>query len=377
MIDHLTLLADNLSDDYVDALLIKENPNKAEPNEEELNFNTKVSRKTREILCHDANYKGLYLKLSRTRTGWKLHVSGSLKYFVNNQNYSFMDFEQTTKVIHALSAFFQLPEKKQFSVTSLEVSVPVHTTPIDELVKGYKKWEFFPMRVTKKKTGFGGRTYGVATDSPYDYYSIKMYRKNEEQAIRFKKKLPKIQQVEFCIDKASVLRDLLNKAGIESDSPLKEGIALNDLTNPAVQLILCRLLLDIPNHITLKTDAMTQIDYDAILSSDIVQAEKNDKKKEEKLQELLAFAHSRPLRERMKAKSRTRYYELKSQVADLHTLLTPAGGQQLHKFQEALRARVEEGKPKAPVSPVSYVRKTSRKLVKTPTPSTKSVLVAD
>lgn len=347
MIDHLTLLADNLSDDYVDALLVKENPNKECPNEEELNFNTKVSRKTREILCHEAKYKGLYLKLSRTRTGWKLHVSGSLKYFVNGQNYSFMDFEQTTKAIHVLSAFFQLPDKKQFSVTSLEVSVPVHTAPIDELVKGYKKWEFFPMRATKKKTGSRGRTYGVTTDSPYDYYSIKMYRKNEEQAIRFKKKLPKIQQVEFCIDKASFLRDLLNKAGIESDSPLKEGIALTDLTKQAVQLIMCRLLLDIPNHITLKTDAMTQIDYDAILSSDIVQAEKNDKKKEEKLQELLAFTHSRPLRERMKAKSRTRYYELKSQVADLHTLLIPAGGQQLHKFQEALRARVEEGKPKA------------------------------
>lgn len=344
MIDYVTLTADNLSDDYAETF-----KNTA---------GCKINDQGAETY-YDTKTRHLYLKMWRSaKAGWKLTIKGSIKNFHNGENFSFMDFEQTTKAIQALAAFVGL-HPQQIRVTSLEVSVPVATAPIDKLVKGYGKWEFMPMPVPKAKSGFGGRSYGVTAVSPYAYTSIKLYRKNEEQHIQRGRKLDPLQQVEFCIDKLRFLRDKLNKLGIASDCPLKTGISLNDLTQPAIQVLLCDLLLDIPNQITLKADEMPNIDYDAILASDIVRAEKNEKKREDKLRELLSFAHSRPTRERMKVKSRSEYFKLKSQVAQLSHLLIPASDKELRKFQQALQAAVEAGKPKAMVSPVIYSRKQS------------------
>jgi hypothetical protein len=329
MIDYVALTADNLSDKYAETF-----KNTA---------GCKINDQGAETY-YDTKAKHLYLKLWRSaKSGWKLTVKGSVKNFQNGENFSFMDFAQTTAAIQALAAFVGLPPQ-QIRVTSFEVSVPVATAPIDKLVKGYGKWEFMPMPVPKAKSGFGGRSYGVTAVSPYAYTSIKLYRKNEEQHIRLGRKIDQLQQVEFCIDKARYLRDKLNKLGIASDCPLKGGISLNDLTKPAVQSILCDLLLDIPQHLTFKTDEMPAIDTDTLLH------EPGMTKK--KLENLIAFADAPRYREFLKSESRSRYHELKKEFTRLRDQLCPASDQQLHKFQQALRAAVEAGKPNTPVSPV-------------------------
>ena len=352
MIDFITLVADHLPDTY------------------SLNSPSgyKIDADGAEYY-REAYHRKLYFKLSRRiKTGLTLTISGSLKNFQNLENYTPMDFAQTTETIYALAKYVGLPPK-QLRVTSMEASVPVATAPIDKLVKNYGNWAFMPMVVTDKQVKSTSQLYGVTAKGSKDYYSIKMYRKNEEQGIRFNRKLPQLQQVEVCIEKARFLRDKMNAAGIPSDCPFKGGVSLNDLTNPAVQHILCNMLVDIPNHITLNNN-MASINYNRIFQA-------APGMKEKRLQDLLGFAYSLPQRERMKEKSRSRYYELKKQVDQLQDLLLPASYKELQKFQLALQASVEAGRPKEPVSAITYVGKTSRKQAKASTLSTESVLVAD
>jgi hypothetical protein len=354
MIDYLTLIADNLSDDYAETF-----KNTA---------GCKINDQGAETY-YDTKIRSLYLKLWRSaKMGWKLAIKGSIKHFQNGENFSFMDFTQTAEAIQSLAAFVGL-SPQQLRVTSLEVSVPVATAPIDKLVKGYGKWEFMPMLVPKAKRGFGGRSYGVTAVSPYAYTSIKLYQKNEEQHIRLGKKMDQLQQVEFCIDKARYLRDKLNKLGIASDCALKTGISLNYLTKPAIQAVLCDLLLDIPNQITLKTDEMPNIDTNALLLEPGMT--------KTKLLHLIAFADSRRYREVLKNESRSRYFEVQKEFARLRDQLCPASDQQLRRFQQALQAAVEAGKPKSPFSPVLYSGKQSRKKTKIHSPSPEPVNAPD
>lgn len=360
MIDYIILVADNLSDDYSTLL-------QAKMKGRDCGFNCKVNDEG-EPLYYDTNSKGLYFKLYRIKTGWKLKIKGSIKNFHKKENYTFMDFGQTTKVIMALARFIGLSADK-IRVTSLEVSVPVATAPIDKLVKSYGKREFMPMLVPAWKTGFADKRYGVRAISSHAYTSVKIYQKDREQAIHYGRKIEQQQQVEFSIDKARFLRDKMNKAGIATECSLKTGVLLIDLTNSAVQHILCGLLLDIPYQLTLKTDAMPNIDTNALL------LEPGMTKK--KLLNLLAFADSRRYRELLKVESRTRYFEQQKEFTRLRDQLCPASDQQLQKFQQALQAAVEAGKPKAPVSSSVYTGKQSRKSAKTPASSTESVIVAD
>ncbi|MBX0293227.1 hypothetical protein K3G63_22475 [Hymenobacter sp. HSC-4F20] len=349
MIDRITLVADNLSDKDIDPLL-HPLPDAS------LGFGCKVSADG-QPLYYDARYRGLYYKLRRTtRVGWRLSISGSVKNFRNGENYSFMGFDQTTEALYQIAATVGL-HPTQFRVTSLEVSVPVVAAPIDKLVKSYGQREFMPMPVPPGKSGMTGKSYGVSATSSYAYTSIKLYRKNEEQAIHFGRIIGQCQQVEFCIDKARFLRIKLNKAGIASDCPLKTGVSLNDLTKPEVQLLLCGLLTDIPLSLTLKTDEMPTPDYNSILPL------MPGKKPEEKLQQLIAFAESRNYRQRVKEQSRSRFFELQKLYDDLRDQLCPASDKELHKFQQALAATVETGKPTSPVSSIIYTGKQSSKQV--------------
>ncbi len=349
MIDYITLTATNLPDDYAEAF----------KNEAGGRFNS-LGAET----YHDMTVRTMYLHLAYSKKqGWVLNIKGSVKDFKNGENYSFMDFAQTTDALQELAALVGLAPT-QLSVTSLEVSAPVATAPIENLVSGYGKWAFMPKLVPKKKSGFGGKSYGVMATSPHPYVSIKIYRKNDEQQIRYGRKLPQLQQVEFCIDKPRFLRDKLKRAGIPSDSPLTGGVALSDLMKPEVQHILCDLLADIPNQITLKEDAMASIDYDAILLSDLLANEKSSKKREAKLLELLSFAESRSFRQRLKTTRKDHYYKLKAEFTPLRDQLCPSSDKELRRFQEALQAAVKAGRP-TEVSPITYVGKMSEKKTKT------------
>lgn len=349
MIDYITLIATNLPNDYAEAF----------KNEAGGRFNS-LGIET----CYDMKVKDMYLKLTNQKEkGWVLEVSGSIKNFKNGENYSFMDFAQTTGTLQELAALTGLAPA-QLSVTSLEVSVPVATAPIEDLVSSYGKWAFMPKLVPKKKSGLGGKSYGVMATSPHPYVSIKMYRKNDEQQIRYNRKLPQLQQVEFCVDKPRFLRDKLKRAGISSDSPLVGGVVLSDLMKPEVQHLLCDLLADIPNQIILKEDAMALIDYDTILLSEPLANEENSRKREAKLLELLSFAESRSFRQRLKAKRKDHYYKLKAEFTQLRDQLCPSSDKELRRFREALQAAVKAGRPTA-VSPITYGGKMSEKRSKT------------